>query len=91
MDNTMNGITDRLIRSLSDLASVYRGLCRQGDTAGVERTVAAYHAVMAVLWELPWDRNLDVMEELPDTLMPTYYIEYWQERWRQNAITDSSS
>jgi hypothetical protein len=44
-----------------------------------DEIVQEYHAVMQQLWDLEWDANLDPEEELPDRLMPQYYIDYWNQ------------
>jgi hypothetical protein len=76
-------ITDRLLNSIADLASIYRTFRSRGDFAKAQQVVAAYHAVMLVLWDLPWDRQLEVMEELPDEQMPAFYLEYWKNKQKK--------
>ncbi|MCP4542082.1 MAG: hypothetical protein GY832_33570 [Chloroflexi bacterium] len=69
---------DSLERELSFLAYTWRGLHSQEAEKAVE-IVSKYHIVFAKLWDLGWDgEGLLPDSELPNDLMPSYYLEKWK-------------
>jgi hypothetical protein len=62
-----------------------------------EEIVAEYHATMAKLYSLGWDRILDAECELPKELLPEEYLKRWPRplydvwRWPNSNAKDSSS
>jgi hypothetical protein len=71
---------DSLERELSFLAYTWRGLGPQ-DSEEASKVVQRYHEVFAELWELGWDgEGLLPDSELPDKLMPEYYLKRWREK-----------
>jgi dimeric dUTPase (all-alpha-NTP-PPase superfamily) len=67
---------------LSHLATKWRSLGSQEKTEDACKIVEEYATTMDQLWSLGWDGG-DLLpdSELPDELMPKYFLEYWQ---RQN-------
>jgi hypothetical protein len=57
---------------LGDLAGLWRGA--YGDQARQDDIVQEYSAILARLYDLGWDSELDVESELPDDLMPAEYL-----------------
>jgi hypothetical protein len=75
---------DKLEIRLSDLAIKWRSTHFQGNLEDASKAIEEYHSTMDQLWLLGWDGEVLPPEaELPDELMPQYFIEYWQ---RKNNI-----
>ncbi len=69
---------DSLEHELSLLAYTWRGLDSQESEKAAE-IVREYHMVFAKLWHLGWDgEGLLPDSELPNDLMPSYYLERWK-------------
>lgn len=62
------------------LAYWWRGYHSQGKINEASKIVDRYHELMKKFWETGW-RGDDLLptEELPDELMPKYFLEYWKE------------
>ena len=59
----------------------WRGLYLKGRPEEEAAVIEEYHSVFAQLWASGWDgEGLLPDEELPDELMPKYYIEKWQKK-----------
>lgn len=72
-----NAVIRSYITQLAYYAALWRGRQRQHQSHEAQQAIQQYHAVMELLWALPWEADLDPDEELPDDLMPLYYINYW--------------
>src|SRR4051812_41958712 len=70
---------DDLVRQLFTFAQEWRTTHALGRYAEADVAVQHYHAILAELWNLDWDADLHPEEELPDELMPAYYIAYWEQ------------
>ena len=65
---------------LGELACHWRRLSSNGQLDAAESMVQDYHAVMKKLWDLGWDgETLLPDSELPDRLMPRYFLDRWGE------------
>lgn len=88
-------LIDKLELDLSHLAMKWRGADERGSKDEAAKFVQEYHDVMGQLWQLGWDgAGLLPDSELPDRLMPTYFLEYWakkdEEYWaKKNKDTNS--
>jgi len=69
---------DNLEGKLSYLAMHWRGV-------GAQELVKQYHKVVQELWDLGW-RGTTLLpdSELPDRLMPRYFISYWINRKQEH-------
>jgi hypothetical protein len=64
---------------LADLANQWRRLHSGGQLEAAQVVAQEYHSTMAKLWALGWDgEGLLPDSELPDSLMPDYYIRRWK-------------
>ena len=72
---------DKLEVRLSRLAMKWRSSHSQKELEDASKIVAEYHTTMNQLWSLGWDGS-DLLpdSELPDELMPKYFLEYWQRK-----------
>ncbi len=65
---------------LSDLAMEWRSFPEDKIEESITR-VEKYHSIMDQLWALGWDgRTLPLDSQLPDEIMPKYFLEYWQKK-----------
>lgn len=88
-------LIDKLELDLAGLANRWRRTDVGGLKDEAAKAVQEYHEVMGQLWQLDWHGD-DLMpdSELPDRLMPTYFLEYWakkdEEYWaKKNKDTNS--
>lgn len=69
-------LIEELVNRLSDLAMEWRSKPQHDP-----KIVDQYHSTMDQLWTLGWDgRTLAVDSQLPDRLMPKYFLEHWQRK-----------
>jgi hypothetical protein len=69
---------DALESRLCNLAYYWRGKHSTGAYEAASKIVDEYHATMAELWSLGGHgEGLTPDEELPDELMPDYWLEWW--------------
>ena len=79
-DMSVNDEIENLERKLSYLAYQWRGQHSSGQLEAAQLTVKEYHLIFERLWKLGWDgEGLLPDMELPDKLMPTYFLERWEE------------
>jgi hypothetical protein len=52
--------------------AVYRGIDKQDEI------VAEYHAILKKMYDKGWRSYLDVDSELPDSLMPDFYLNMYK-------------
>lgn len=77
-DKAQELVIDQLELKLTALASRWRYLHSRQFFSEAETVVQEYHAIVAELWSLGWNgRGLPLDSELPDRLMPDYYVAYW--------------
>ena len=75
-NNNINSIEEK---ELSDLAFQWRFYHSQIKYAEASAIVDKYHEAMAKFWKTGWRGDyLPLDAELPDELMPKYFLEYWQ-------------
>ena len=74
-------LIDKLEVHLSQLATKWRSSHSQNELIDAAKIVEEYHEIMAQLWSLGWNGG-DLLpdSELPDELMPKYFLEYWQRK-----------
>ena len=74
-------LIDKLEVHLSHLAMKWRSLHFQKELEDASKIVDQYHTTMDQLWSLGWDGG-DLLpdSELPNELMPKYFLEYWQRK-----------
>ena len=66
-----------LERQLSHLAMKWRA----SHYENAEKIISEYHEVLSKLWNLDWKgENLLPDSELPDRLMPQYFLEFWRNK-----------
>jgi len=69
----------QLEQHLGQLAYQWRSVPLESPEA--RAIVHEYHDVLAALWQQGWTgEGLLPDAELPDELMPRYFMEYWQQR-----------
>jgi hypothetical protein len=74
-------LIDELERELTGLAMHWRSFHRQGLFQEAKDTVEKYLIIFQKLWDLEWiGTNLPPDSELPDELMPQYFLEFWEKR-----------
>lgn len=72
---------DQLELELTRLATQWRWQHARGQLEEAENTVKEYHVVMANLWMMGWKGRGQLPDsELPDGLMPDYFIAYWEDQ-----------
>ena len=64
---------DRLQSRLGELAGMWRSANRRDEKESKEEIVQEYHAIMAQLYQLGWEDELDYDAILPYELMPEEY------------------
>jgi hypothetical protein len=73
--NTINALE----RRLSHLAMNWRSFHSRHRFDDAEKAVLEYHRILSELWNLGWDGgDLPPDAELPDELMPKYYLDKWR-------------
>ena len=66
---------------LGRLAARWRSTNQSGETDQSKRLLVAYHEMVHFLWTKGWRGNhLLPEEELPNELMPAYFVEHWKSR-----------
>ena len=79
MSNSESDSINDLELRLAHLAYQWRKLHAGGQLEAAQAIVEEYHSTMSRLWALGWDgEGLLPDSELPDNLMPDYYIKRWQ-------------
>lgn len=65
---------------LSGLSAFWRGHKHKGELEKAQHVVNDYHAVFDYLWQKGWRSSLSPDAELPEELLPTYYVNYWNNK-----------
>jgi hypothetical protein len=81
MSNQQDGLIKELVHRLGHLAMQWRGLYLKERQKEETAVIEEYHSIFAQLWALGWDGG-DLLpdSELPDELMPKYFIEKWEKK-----------
>lgn len=81
MPDQQDKTIDELEHRFGHLAMQWRGLHSRRKYKEAATVVEEYHSIFAQLWALGWDGG-DLLpdEELPDELMPKYFIEKWRKK-----------
>ena len=70
---------EELELNLAKLANRWRKQHSDHQLKSAQATVEEYHSTFKRLWELGWDgEGLMPDSELPDDLMPEYYLARWR-------------
>ena len=76
-----NDLIEKLELSLAKLANEWRKHHSNNELDAAQLTVEEYHSVFIKLWKLGWDgEGLLPDSELPDNLMPEYFLERWKKK-----------
>jgi hypothetical protein len=79
MSNLSNELSQELEHRLGVLAMRWRSLHSAQNSEAAVEVVEEYHKVMGRLWALGWDgEGLLPDSELPDRLMPEYFLQRWR-------------
>lgn len=81
MPTNMIPVDERLLKTmeikLSDLAALWRG---NKNAPHAETIVRQYHAILRCMIELGFHEPLDADSELPNRLMPTEYLNLFEQQ-----------
>ena len=85
LDTELYGGDDPLfhagVAALGHLAGRWRATQRTGESLQAKRLEIAYLNLCQYLWNCGWrGEDLSLEDELPDSLMPPYLIDYWRDR-----------
>ena len=61
---------------LGELAAIWRSV--KGDQGQATNAISAYHKLFELLWSRGFRGDMFPECELPEGLMPSYYIDYWR-------------
>jgi hypothetical protein len=79
MGGTQYPLIENLELHLARLANQWREQHSRNQLKAAGATVEEYHSVFKKLWELGWEgEGLLPDSELPDNLMPEYYLARWR-------------
>ncbi|MBE7471980.1 MAG: hypothetical protein DPW09_26765 [Anaerolineae bacterium] len=79
MKRSKDNLIDELELQLAKLANQWRRQHSDNQLDASQLTVKEYHLIFKRLWELGWDgEGLLPDSELPNDLMPKYYLERWR-------------
>ena len=82
MDATDNSsLIGSLELELSKLAYRWRTASHRGNLDEAEEILQNYHATFARMWGLGWNGGSLLPDiELPEYLMPEYFVNYWKNK-----------
>lgn len=81
MSDEDEALIDKLEHNLGVLAMQWRSLYLKEKENEEAIIIEEYHVTFAKLWALGWDGG-DLLpdSELPDELMPKYYLDKWRRK-----------
>ncbi len=79
MSDEQDKVINELVHRLGYLAMQWRGLYLRERPKEETKVIEEYHSIFKQLWALGWDGG-DLLPdgELPDELMPKYFVEKWR-------------